>query len=180
MDRVRRLLVALVVFVAAGLVALVVTVRPGLRDDADAVDTTWRPIVTQLSERYAALGGVKAALDKAGLGDRDVTVVLGQTLDRWKIASTGTDTDEQVQIAGQLEMLAARAAALAERPRLRLQNDLKVSLAAFTAKQPPAALVAKYNSAVTRYQDARDGVLSRIVASLDGYPMRPTLQLLTA
>lgn len=180
MDRVRRLVVALVVFVAAGLVALVVMVRPGLRDDADAVDTTWRPIVAPLGERYAALGGVKAALDKAGLGNRDVTVTLGQTLDRWKIASTGTDTDAQVQIAGQLEMLAARAAALSERPRLRLQNDLKVSLAAFTAKQPPPPLVAKYNAAVTRYQGARDGALSRIVADLDGYPMRPTLQLLPA
>jgi hypothetical protein len=180
MDRVRRLLVALVVLVAAGLVALMVTVRPGLRDDADAVDTTWRPIVTQLGERYAALEGVKNALDKAGLGDRDVTVALGRTLDRWKVASTGTDTDEQVETAGQLEMIAARATALADRPRLRLQNDLKLSLAAFTAKQPPAPLVARYNSAVTRYQDARDGVLSRIVASLDGYPMRPTLQLLTA
>lgn len=178
MDRVRRLVVALLVLVAAGLVALMVTVRPGLRDDADTVDTTWKPIVAQLTERYAALEGVKNALDKAGLGDRDVTLALGRTLDRWKIASGGTDTDEQVQTAGELEMLAARATALSDRPRLRLQNDLKLALAAFTAEKPAGPLVRKYNRAVTKYQGARDGVLSRVVARLDGYPMRPTLQLL--
>ena len=43
MDRVRRLIVALVVLVVAGLVVLVVTVRPGLRDNADEVDRSWKP-----------------------------------------------------------------------------------------------------------------------------------------
>jgi len=36
MDRVRRLVVALVVLVVAGLVVLVVVVRPGLRENAPA------------------------------------------------------------------------------------------------------------------------------------------------
>jgi len=180
MDRVRRLVVGLVVLVAAGLVILMVTVRPGLRDDAEAVDASWKPLVTQLNARYAALTAARDAFAKAGLGQREVVVDLGRALERWKIASTGTDAEEQVQTAGTLEALAARATALANRPRLADRSDLKLALAAFTKQQPPARLINAYNDQVKKYQRTRDGTFSRIVARLDGYPMRPTLQLLTA
>src|SRR5689334_8783470 len=121
MDRVRRLVVGLVVLVVAALVILVVTVRPGLRDTADGVDRTWRPLVTPLAARYQSLAALRDALNGAGVGDRAVVQDLTRLLGRWSIASTGTDVDEQVTTANRLEALAARAGALVHTPRL-MQN----------------------------------------------------------
>ncbi|MGZ4676069.1 MAG: hypothetical protein ACXVJ7_01970 [Acidimicrobiia bacterium] len=177
MDRVRRLVVALLVLLVAALVALVVTVRPGLRDDAEAVDTSWKPLVPALNARYKSLAAVRDQMKAAGLGDRAVTVGLSRTLERWTIASTGTDASEQVETAGELETLAARAKAMASTPRLLQNQALALSFAAFTKSEPTAQLLRTYNDTVVKYQGARDGFWSRIVARLDGYAMRPTLQL---
>ena len=96
MDRVRRLVVALIVLVVAGLVVLVVIVRPGLRETADDVDRSWQPLVAPLDTRYQALTALRDALNTAGVGDRDVVVALSKRLEVWSFASTGTDVDEQV------------------------------------------------------------------------------------
>ncbi len=177
MDRVRRLLVAIVVLVVAGLVVLVVTVRPTLRDHADALDTSWKPLVAPLDQRYAALRGVVDGLKAAGAGDRAVTRQLTRALDRWTVVRTGTDAEVQVESANQLEALAARATALAHTARLGANQPLQVTLAAFDAKRPAAKTLETYQQDVLRYQHDRDGFWSRVVARLDGYPMRPTLQL---
>lgn len=178
MDRVRRLVVALVVLVVAGLVVLVVTVRPGLRDDAESVDRTWKPLVAQLDLRYRSLVGVRDAMVAAGLDQRSVTVALGRTLDHWKIVSTGTDAEDQVATANRLEALAARADALAHTPRLLKIAALRAAIDAFVKARPAPTVLADYNDHAARYQVARTGFWDRIVARLDGYPMRPTLQLL--
>ena len=180
MDRVRRLVVALIVLVVAGLVVLVVIVRPGLRENADDVDRTWKPLVAPLDARYQALSGLKTALDTAGVGGRQVVVALGKRLGDWGIASTGTDVEEQVTTANDLEGLAARADTLVHTPRLLQNPALTAAFTAFSKTQPQKDLLDEYNRHVIRYQRDRDGFWSRIVAHLDGYEMRPTLQLVPA
>ena len=99
----------------------------------------------------------------------------------WSVASTGTDAEEQVTTANRLEALAARAGALVHTPRL-LQNaaladgvhELHQDRAA------EASCSTRTTTTSSTYQGDRDGFWSRIVARLDGYDMRPTLQLVTA
>ena len=177
MDRVRRLVVALIVLVVAGLVVLVVVVRPGLRDHADRVDRTWAPLVAPLDARYQALTALRSALDGAGVGTRSVAVDLGKKLDDWVVASKGTDVEYQVTTANELEGLAARADALVRTPRLMQNAALIAAFQNFAKTQPQKDLLDAYNDRVMRYQGDRDGFWSRIVAHLDGYEMRPTLQL---
>lgn len=177
MDRARRLFGALLVVIIAVVVVLVVTVRPGLRDDADAADTAWKPLVQPLDARYQTLTGVVTTLRGAGAGDRDATVKLGQLLARWNVVRGGTDIEDQVVTANRLEALAARARVLARTPRLSTNVALQATITTFDKTRPPATTLEVYNADVAKYQDRRDGVMSRIVARLDGYPMRPTLQL---
>jgi hypothetical protein len=141
------------------------------------VDRSWKPLVAPLTERYRTLAGVRDALNAAGVGDREVVIELTRVLDRWTIASTGTDAADQVSTANQLEALAARADALVHTPRLMLNPALGVAYTAFSKTAPQQRLLETYNRHVERYQGDRDGFWSRIVAHLDGYDMRPTLQL---
>ena len=180
MDRVRRLVVALIVLLVAGLVVLLVTVRPGLREKADGVDRSWQPLVAPLDARYQSLTALRDALNAAGVGDRDVAVALTKALGVWSIASKGTDVDEQVTLANHLEALAARADALVHTPRLLQNPVLGAAFVNFTKTEPQKQLLDAYNRRVLSYQDDRDGFWSRIVARLDGYDMRPTLQLVPA
>ena len=177
MDRVRRLLGALFVLVIAALVVLVVAVRPGLRDDAEQVDTSWKPLIQPLAARYDALRAVVTSLQGAGAGERTVTLELTRLLDRWAIVRVGTDAEEQVATANQIEAVAARADVLARTPRLADDNALTTSIATFEKLRPPTDTLDSYQGDVAKYQQRRDGFLSRIVARLDGYPMRPTLRL---
>jgi hypothetical protein len=176
MDRVRRLVVGIVVLVVAGLVVLLVTVRPGLRRTDDDVDRAWSPLVPSLDARYRTLGGVRDALTAAGVGDRDVVVGLDHALGTWSNASTGTDAEAQVTAANRLEALAARANALVHTPRLLQNAALGAAFTAFTKAVPDPKLLAAYNHHVEDYQGDREGFWNHIVASLDGYDMRPTLQ----
>jgi hypothetical protein len=180
MDRVRRLVVGLVVLVVAGLVVLVVTVRPDLRKTADGVDQSWKPLVQPLDARYQALGALRDAMTAAGLGDRVVVADLTKVLTDWTIASTGTDTEQQVIDANQLEALAARAGAVVHTPRLLQNATLSTAYTNFAKTQPQKKLLDAYNHDILEYQGDRDGFWSRIVARLDGYDMRPTLQLVRA
>jgi hypothetical protein len=179
MDRVRRLVVGLVVLAVAGLVVLVVTIRPGLRDTADGVDRTWKPLVQPLDARYKALTALRDALNGAGVGDRSVVRDLTRLLGRWSIASTGTDAAVQVTTANDLEALGARAGRLVHTARLLANPALTAAYTTFAKTEPQRRLLDDYNHEVLAYQDDRDGFWSRIVAELDGYDMRPTLQLVT-
>lgn len=179
MDRARRLLVAVIVLVVAGAVVLVVTVRPGLRNDANSVDHSWTPLVQPLDVRYQALQGVVTQLKAGGAGNRTATLGLVQLIDRWHIVRAGTDSGDQVQTANRLEALAARARALAHTARLAPNVALQQAFTAFDASRPAATTLDAYNRRVVVYQDRRDAFWGRIVARLDGYPMRPTLQLVS-
>ena len=180
MDRARRLLGALIVLVIAGAVVLVVAVRPGLRRDASSMDHAWTPLVQPLDARYQTLDAVVTQLKASGAGTRTATVGLILVLNRWRLVRTGTDTADQVQTANRLEALAARANALAHTARLAPNVPLQAAFAAFDKSRPAvAAALNAYNAEVVAYQSRRDAFWGRIVAGLDGYPMRPTLQLVS-
>lgn len=178
--RIRRIVLTVAALLVAGAVVLVVTVRPGLQDDSEAVGTAWKPLVAPLATRYATLRSVATTLENAGAADRDVTRSLKRALSDWELLRATTDTVGQSTTANRLEGLAARARATITRSdRFKGNQALADAMKAFDATVPPAELVARYNDAVVRYERDRDGTWARVVASLDGYGGRSTLQLAT-
>jgi len=171
---------ALVVVIVTGTVILVITVRPGLQDDAQEVRRTWQPLLQPLATRYGQLAGVVTALEAAGNGDRDTTVQLKRTLSDWELLQATNDAAAQAATADELEGIASRIRATVNgSDRLRANAELIAAITAFDEAQVPPALVERYNETVLRYERNRDGVLRGIVASLDGYDPHPTLQLTT-
>src|SRR6476659_2961977 len=176
--RFRWTVLALVVVLVTGIVTLVITVRPGLQDDAQEVRRSWKPLLQPLAARYATLSGVVGALEAAGNGDRDVTQELRHTLDDWDLLRSTSDDAEQAKTADDLEGLAARVRAIVQgSDRLKAVVGLNKAIAAFDKATIPPRLVTRYNDAVLRYERNRDGTLRNIVATLDGYEAHPTLQL---
>lgn len=178
---IRWTVLVLVVVVVTGTLILVITVRPGLQDDAQEVRRTWKPLLQPLATRYAALEGVAGALDTAGNADRDLTRQLKRALSDWKLLQATNDGATQAETADELEGIASRIrATVAASTRLRANDGLTKSITAFDDAVVPAALVERYNDTVLRYERNRDGLLRSIVASLDGYESHPTLQLTPA
>jgi hypothetical protein len=175
---IRWTVLALVVVIVTGTVILVVTVRPGLQDDAQEVRRTWKPLLQPLAVRYTALTGVAAALDAAGNGNREQTKELTRALSDWQLLKTTSDDGAQSRTANQLEGLASRVrTTAAASPRLQTNAALTAAIAGFDAAKVPPRLITRYNDAVLRYERNRDGALRGIVANLDGYDPHPTLQL---
>jgi hypothetical protein len=175
---IRWTVLALVVVIVTGTVILVVTVRPGLQDDAQEVRRTWEPLLQPLTARYAALSAVASALDAAGNGNRDQTKELTRALSDWSLLKTSDDDGAQSRTANQLEGLASRVrTTAAASPRLQTNAGLTAAIAGFDAAKVPVKLLTDYNDAVLRYERNRDGALRGIVANLDGYDPHPTLQL---
>ena len=177
MDRVRRLLVAIVVVVVAALVVLVVTVRPGLRDDADALDTSWKPLVPALDTRYQRAPWRHRRPDRrrgrgperpAGADPRARPLDGRAHRDRRRGPGVHGQPTRGPRGAG---------GGTGRHPRLGGDPALQLTLTAFNKQRPPENVLKTYNDDVLAYQHERDGFWSRIVARLDGYPMRPTLQL---
>ena len=175
---IRWTVLALVVVVVTGTVILVVTVRPGLQNDAQEVRRSWKPLLQPLAGRYTALGGVEAALEAAGTGDRATTKQLKRLLSDWELLAATNDDAAQAKNADQLEGLAARIrATVAASERLKTNADLTKAFLVFEGAKVPVALVRRYNDTVLDYERNRDGLLRGIVANLDGYAPHPTLQL---
>jgi hypothetical protein len=176
--RIRWIALALVVVVVTGTVILVITVRPGLQDDAQDVQRAWRPLVQPLAVRYGTLPGLVTALDAVGNGNRDLTKQLKHSLSDWDLLRASTDDGAQARTADDLESLAARIRASVEgSPRLKPNPALNQAIAAFDATKVPPSMLKRYNDAVLQYERNRDGMLRNIVASIDGYDAHPTLQL---
>jgi hypothetical protein len=178
----RRILIGLVVLIIAGAVVLVLTARPRLEDDRNAVDDTWVPLRAPLNDRYDALAAVDEQLRAAGGEDRDVTAELTEELDRWQDAADAPDDDAdaetEVEIANTLEGLSVLVLAnVNASERLRSSVGLTESLAAFAATAPDPMRVTSYNDAVDSYEDARDSLLRRPVADILGYESRTELVL---
>ena len=178
MERARRLFGLLIVLIIAGVVILVVTVRPGLRKDSESVDQSWAPLVQPLDARFQTLDAVITQLKIDGAGTRTATVGLTRLLERWRVISAGTDTADQVKTANRIEEYAARVSALSRTARLAGVVPLRNALDAYEkTRDAVTAQLETYNASVGTYQHQRDAFWSQIVAKLDGYPMRPTLQL---
>jgi hypothetical protein len=177
---IRWTVLALVVVIVTGTVILVITVRPGLQDDAQEVRRTWKPLLQPLAARYTALGGVETALEAAGTGDRETTKQLKRLLSDWELLAATNDDAAQAKNADQLEGLASRIrATVAASERLKTSADLTKAILVFDGANVPPALVQRYNDTVLDYERNRDGLLRGIVANLDGYDPHPTLQLAT-
>lgn len=170
------ILLALIVLVVAGAVALVVVEKPTLDDDRDAVDARWAALRAPLVTRYSNLDAALAAFVAAGGGDRSVTKDLQTELAAWKKAVAGGDAATQVEIANRLEGdgLRLRANVLAS-PRIAGVADVTDKLAAFDGSAPPAELVRAYNTAVQTYENDRDDTLRKPLTWAFGYDARPIL-----
>src|SRR4051794_18463883 len=146
---IRWTVLALVVVVVTGTVILVITVRPGLQDDAQEVRRTWKPLLQPLATRYLALKGVESNLSAAGNGDRELTRQLRRTLSDWDLLQSTSDDAAQSRTADELEGLASRVrATVAASPRLQPNETLKKAITTFDSAEVSAVLVKRYNDSV--------------------------------
>jgi hypothetical protein len=178
--RVRRLAVVVLALLVVGAIALVLTARPKLEDARGGVDRAWKPLRGPLSERYAKLAEANTQLVAAGGGERNVSRALGLRLGRWDELRRAKDgeSDAEAQTADQLEGLATRLQAIVlTSDRLKGLDPLNQAIAAFQGTLPPPPAVKAYNDATRSYEDERNGLLRRPVASVFGYDSRPQLLL---
>jgi hypothetical protein len=175
--RLRWFLLALVVLVVGGAIALAVVERPKLDDDQTAVDTKWNALRPALRDRYVQLGTAVSAFSAAGGGDRAVTKDLGAALSDWAKATAAKDPSAEVDAANRLEAQATRLRVNAGSPRFAGIPELSAAIAAFTGRLPPPDAVKAYNRAVTRYQKERRSTLGAPVARVLGFDERPVLVL---
>ena len=170
------ILLALIVLVVAGAVALVVVEKPTLDDGRDAVDAHWAALRPPLVTRYANLDAALAAFVAAGGGDRSVAKDLQGELTAWKKAVADGNAATQVEIANRLEGdgLRLRGNVLAS-PRIAAVADVTDKLAAFDGSTPPPELVNAYNTAVQKYEDDRGATLRKPLVWAFGFDARPLL-----
>jgi hypothetical protein len=175
-------LAVVVVLLAAGAVALVLTTRPQLDDRHDEVDRAWTPLRAPLTLRYERLAAVQGEATTAGAGDRGVTRELGAALDRWNRLRAAGDRDVDVEAeagsANQLEGFASRLRAVVlSSDRLRGVDALNQTIATLQGTAPPLPAIKRYNDAVDEYEDTRNSLLRRPMIDLFGYESRPQLVL---
>lgn len=180
MSRRVAILVLLIVVLVGGAIALVVTARPPLVEDRDAVDARWAALRTPLADRYARLDGVATELSAAGAGERTYTVELADALEDWDglLDEASAEPDAEAAAANRLEGLATRARVnIVASSRLRNNPAITAALEAFDLALVPPPAVDAYNRAVRRYEGTRSETAKRLTASLLGFDPRPTLQV---
>src|SRR5439155_19190429 len=108
--RTRWILLALIVVLVGGAVALVVAERPKLDDARTEVDRRWKPLRApdQLVLRYQKLEGALSAFDAAGGGDRAVSKDLHGALKTWSRALHDGDAASEATAADEVEAQATR------------------------------------------------------------------------
>ena len=180
MSRFKWVVLALIVVVIGGAVALVLVERPKLEDAQTAVDATWKPLTArdQLVLREQKLEGALSAFDAVGGKDRSVSRDLHAALREWKSALEGSDAGAQVDAADTVEAQGARLYANVVRSdRFKGEKSVTDALVAWAGTQPKKRLVAAYNRSTRSYEDTRRGLLARPVALALGYGARPQFQL---
>jgi len=176
--RIRRISFTVLLALTTATVVLVVAVRPALQDATDTVQERWEPLRRPLGARYAALGRVAETLGAAGAGDRSVARELRDGLALWNLLRVTTDAAGQAAAAADLEGLAARVRATTQEvDRLAAQPEIAEAMRGFDATAPEEELVRAYNRSVLEYERRRRAPLRSIVADLDGYGPRRSLQL---
>jgi hypothetical protein len=178
--RFKWVVLALVVVVIGGAVALVLVERPKLEDARSAVHEAWKPLTAddQLVDRYRRLEGALSAFDAAGGSDRSVSRDLQRALEQWNTALKADDSGAQVDAANTVEAQGARLYANVVRSE-RFGNDAAVgdALAAWAGTIPRPGLVTTYNRSTRSFEDTRSGLLARPVALALGYDARPQFRL---
>jgi hypothetical protein len=178
--RTKWFLLALIVVVVGGAIALILVERPKLDDAQSVVDTRWKPLRApdQLVLRYQKVQGALSAFDAAGGSDRLVSKDLHAALDAWNQSLKNGDAGSQAEAANTVEAQATRLVANAHgSERLKADPAVVQSLTQFAGTKPDPALVSAYNRAVRAYEDERTGTLQRPVARVLGYDARPLLVL---
>jgi hypothetical protein len=175
--RTRWILLVLLVLLIGGAAAVTLTQQPKLDDARNAVDARWVALREPLDARYQSLGDALTAFAAGGGGDRAVAKDLGDALSRWTKARDAEDPAAEVAAANELEAQATRLLVNAGGARFAGDQALTGALQSFNGTLPPAAAVAAYNRAVTRYQDERDSTLGSPVARALGFDERPTFVL---
>ena len=175
--RVRWVLLALIVLLVGGALALAVVEQPKLDDGRSEVDARWDALRPALRERYEKLEDLLTAFSAAGGGDRSVTTDLGKALSDWTKATEAKDRTAEVEAANHLEAQAMRLRTNAGAPRFTEIPELGTAIGNFTGQLVPAEQVQAYNRAVNRYQDERRSTFGAPVALVFGFGERPLLVL---
>jgi hypothetical protein len=178
--RTRWILLALIVVIVGGAIALVVVQQPKLDDARTKVDDTWKPLRApdQLVLRYQKLEGALTAFDAAGGQGRDVSTDLHAALDAWAKALRDGDAASQAPAANTVEAQGTRLVAnTLGSQRLSADKAVTDSLVQFANAKPTEDLVDAYNRAVRAYEDERTGTLSQPVARVLGFDARPVFVL---
>lgn len=178
--RFKWVVLALVVVVIGGAVALVLVERPQLDDARTAARQAWKPLTAddQLPLRYQKLEGALSAFDAVGGQDRAVSRDLHAALKAWSAATKDGDTSAQVEAANTVEAQGARLwANVTGSARFAEQAAVKDALAAWAGTKPPAPLIQRFNRASRSYEDSRNDLLARPVALLLSFDAIPTFQL---
>jgi hypothetical protein len=176
--RIRRIALIVLAALVAGVVVLVIAVRPRIQDTAKDADGAWKPLIAPLSTRYNALQNVENQLAAAGAQNLTVSKELRLALSDWSLLRVSNNDVDQSKTANRLEGLAMRAETMASgTDRLKVNQSLQTAFLAFAKTKPPPKPVATFNHAVLDYEHARNGVFRGIVANIDGYDARPTLQI---
>ena len=176
--RTRWILLALIVVVLGGMVALVVVERPKLDDARGRVDRAWVPLRApdQLVARFQKAEGALSAFDAAGGSDRMVSKDLHAALVAWNLALKNGDAGRQATAANAVEAQTSRLAAnVAGSERLKGDKAITDALTTFAVTKANPALIAAYDKAVRAYEDERSGTLQQPVARVLGYDARPIL-----
>lgn len=172
--RLRWILLAIVVALAAAVITAVIVEKPALDDDEQAVDVAWKPLRDSLDARYATLDAAVTQLNALGESDRSVTKALVADLAAWRKAVDSGSATDQADAANDLEGTGLRLRAnVLGSPRLNQDGTLTGTIAAFDTATPPVEQVKAYNNAVRTYEDDRTDTLRRVVALMFGFGARP-------
>jgi hypothetical protein len=175
--RTRWILLALLVLLLGGAVAVALVEQPKLDDADQAVDARWAALHAPLDERYLFLQDALNAFSAGGGGDRAVTKDLGAALSRWTKARRAKSTIAEVSAANELEAQATRLLVNAGGARFQGDAALTTALQSFNGHLPQPDVVAAYNRAVRTYQDERDSLLGAPVARVLGFDEHPAFVL---
>jgi hypothetical protein len=178
--RTRWILLALLVVLVGGAIALVVTQQPKLDDARTKVDTAWKPLRApdQLPLRFQTLTGALSAFDAAGGADRDVSKDLHAALKAWDAALKDGDAGQQATVANTVEAQGTRLTANAlGSERLKSDQAVTDALVKYAQTTPDPELVAAYDRAVRSYEDERTNGLAQPVARVFGFDARPVFAL---
>ena len=174
MRALRRYLPLLLVLVAVGLLAIVLTSRPDLEDARNEVDTRWEALAAPLNARYELLAAASAAASNNVGPAGEIAAEVNAALNDWA-DSVDRDVADAVAAANALEGLGRRLdAAIGASPTLSNDAAVMTAMTDFATADPPEP-ASQFTAAVRAYEDERDGPVRGVLADALGYEPIPVL-----